>query len=70
MGTTIDETEGEREIYRRILRKPRLMYGLITSIIGFPVGLALKMPSVWGLALAGIAVGGAKLLLGGQKQRS
>jgi hypothetical protein len=30
-------------------------------LIGLPVGLYLRFPYVWGLALAGIAVAGFKL---------
>lgn len=40
-----------------------LMYGFVTSIIGLPIGIALGLPIVWGLALCGIVGGGMKLYL-------
>lgn len=44
-------------------RQRRLWYGFTVSLLGLPVGLLLNLPIVWGLALAGIGVGAAKLRL-------
>jgi len=63
MNQQIGRSEREHEIYRRVLRKRMLMYGFIVSVIGLPVGVALNLPYVWGLALLGIAVGAAKLMV-------
>jgi hypothetical protein len=40
-----------------------LIGSLILCIIGLPIGFALNLPSVWGLALAGILIAGVKLFL-------
>ena len=39
-----------------------ITYGFVASLIGLPIGVALKLPLVWGLSLAGIVLGGIKLL--------
>ena len=39
------------------------MYGFVVSIIGLPVGILLRLPVVWGLAIVGIVIGGIKILL-------
>ena len=39
------------------------MYGLISSVVGFPIGLVLNLPAVWGLALLGIFIGALKLYM-------
>jgi len=48
-------------------RKAMLWYGLIASVVGLPVGLALNLPLVWGLSVAGILIAGIKLGLLGAK---
>ena len=45
----------------RALRERVLTGSLWLCLIGLPVGLYLRLPYAWGLALAGIAVGGFKL---------
>jgi hypothetical protein len=42
-------------------RKRVLTYSFVVSIIGLPVGIAMNLPYVWGLSIAGIIVGGIKL---------
>ena len=42
-------------------RQRKLWYGFLVSVLGLPVGLLMGLPVVWGLALAGIIVGAAKL---------
>ncbi len=42
-------------------RKRLLTGGLIICIIGLPIGILLRIPYVWGLAILGIIVAGAKL---------
>ncbi len=50
--------EPQFEAYRR-----RWLTGwFIICLIGLPVGLLLNIPYVWGLAIAGIIIAGAKLL--------
>jgi hypothetical protein len=49
------------DAYHDILHRKMLIYGFTLSIIGLPVGLLLSMPVVWGLAVAGVVVGGVKL---------
>ncbi|MCE5184904.1 MAG: hypothetical protein LLF76_02120 [Planctomycetaceae bacterium] len=43
------------------LRKRLLIYGFVVCCIGLPAGLLLKLPVVWGLALAGILIGFFKM---------
>ena len=43
-------------------RKRRLTGGLILCLFGLPIGLLLNIPYVWGLAIAGIVIAGAKLI--------
>lgn len=43
-------------------RDKALMYGLVVSLVGLPVGIILKLPVVWGLAILGIAIGGTKIV--------
>ena len=45
----------------RAFRKRILTGGLILCIIGFAVGLALKLPHVWVLAIVGTIVASVKL---------
>ncbi|HNU50196.1 MAG TPA: zinc ribbon domain-containing protein [Verrucomicrobiota bacterium] len=42
-------------------RKRVLTGGLILCLIGLPVGILLRLPYVWGLAILGIIVATAKL---------
>ncbi len=42
-------------------RKRRLTGGLIMCLVGLPVGIVLRLPVVWGLAIAGIVIAGLKL---------
>ncbi len=44
-------------------RKRRLTGGLIICLIGLPIGFALRLPVVWGLAILGIVIAGLKLAL-------
>ena len=44
----------------RAFRERLLTGGLWLCLIGLPVGLYLRLPYVWGPALAGIAVAGLK----------
>ncbi len=39
------------------------MYGFVVSIIGLPIGVALRLPVVSGLAILGIVIGGIKIAL-------
>jgi hypothetical protein len=43
-------------------KKRRLTGAFITCLIGLPIGILLKLPFVWGLAIAGIIIAGAKLM--------
>ncbi|MBN1346862.1 MAG: hypothetical protein JXQ73_29490 [Phycisphaerae bacterium] len=43
------------------MRERLLTGGLWLCLIGLPVGLYLRLPYVWGLALAGIAIAGFRL---------
>lgn len=52
--------ERQIEMFER-RRRALLWYGFIVSVIGLPVGLALNLPVVWGLSIAGILIGGFKL---------
>jgi hypothetical protein len=49
--------------HRSTDRNRMLMYGFVVSIIGLPVGILLRLPVVWGLAIVGIVIGGIKILL-------
>ncbi|MFH1921190.1 MAG: hypothetical protein ABIP48_15080 [Planctomycetota bacterium] len=49
----------EREL--RLFRKRILQYCLIVCAIGLPVGIAMELPYVWGLSIAGIVIAGFKL---------
>jgi serine/threonine protein kinase/capsular polysaccharide biosynthesis protein len=42
-------------------RQRQLWYGFIVSGLGLPIGLALRQPVVWGLALAGMVIAALKL---------
>lgn len=42
-------------------RRRALTYGFVVSVIGLPVGLAMHLPYVWGLSIAGIIIAGTKL---------
>jgi serine/threonine protein kinase len=42
-------------------RRPMLWYGFTVSLIGLPAGLALNLPLVWGLSIAGILISGMRL---------
>ena len=44
------------------LRERMLAYGLVVSAIGLPAGIVLGLPVVWGLSIAGLVVGGIKML--------
>ena len=52
---------GATESEFRAFRQRVLTGGLWLCLIGLPVGLYLRLPYVWGLALAGIAIAGIKL---------
>ena len=41
--------------------KRLLTGGLIICLIGLPIGILLRIPYVWGLAIAGIIIASAKL---------
>ena len=43
-------------------RKRVLTGSFILCLIGLPIGILLKLPYVWGLAIAGIIIAGAKLM--------
>ena len=45
------------------LRDKALMYGLVVSIIGLPIGVVLGLPVVWGLSILGIVIGAIKTVL-------
>jgi hypothetical protein len=50
--------EPQFEAYRT-----RVLTGaLIICLIGLPIGLLLRLPYVWGLAIAGIIIAGGKLM--------
>jgi hypothetical protein len=57
LGVKVGDASMERELKRR----RALMYALVVSVIGLPVGLALDLPYVWGLSIAGIIVAGLLL---------
>ena len=50
-----------REPEFRAYRKRVLTGTLILCIVGWAVGIALKMPAVWGLSIAGIVIAVLKL---------
>jgi hypothetical protein len=58
---TVSERDSVNQ--HRILKRKMLMYGLISSVVGFPIGLVLNLPAVWGLALLGIFIGALKLYM-------
>jgi len=58
-GYPLRPSELKAEI--RAFRERLLTGGLWLCLIGLPVGLFLRLPYVWGLALAGIAIAGIKL---------
>ena len=45
----------------RAFRRRLLTGGLIISIVGLPIGIALGLPFVWGLSIIGIIVASIKL---------
>ena len=49
-----DKKETGTEPEFRAFRKRLLTAGLIICIAGLPIGVALKMPYVWGLSIVGI----------------
>jgi hypothetical protein len=49
--------------HRAAIGHRALMYGFVVSIIGLPIGVALRLPVVRGLAILGIAIGGIKIAL-------
>jgi hypothetical protein len=62
----MNQTESQicsSEAHRSTRRNRMLMYGFVISIIGFPIGILLKLPVVWGLAIFGIIIGGTKIVL-------
>ena len=58
-GYPLRPSELKAEI--RALRERLLAGGLWLCLIGLPVGLYLRLPYVWGLALADIAIAGFRL---------
>ena len=54
---------GSSEAYEAARRNRMLIYGFVVSIIGLPIGILLRLPVVWGLAVLGIVVGGVKIVL-------
>ena len=50
----------------RALRRRLLIQGLIVSVIGVALGIAVNTPVVWGLGILGIVVTCVKLI--GQKR--
>ena len=58
-GYPLRPSELQAEV--RAFRQRILTGGLWLCLIGLPVGLYLRLPYVWGLALAGIAIAGIKL---------
>jgi len=64
-GSAAAEPSAQLEAWRKGL----LWYGFGASAIGLPVGLALQLPLVWGLSLAGLAICTFRLsLLKGQSE--
>lgn len=61
------EVEARMELLER-RRRMQLCYGFIVSLIGLPTGLALHLPFVWGLSIAGIVIGGFKLVRTSKEQ--
>jgi tRNA A-37 threonylcarbamoyl transferase component Bud32 len=55
-----EKTAGQIGMFEQ-RRRALLWYGFIASLLGLPVGLALDVPIVWGLSIAGILIGGHKL---------
>lgn len=49
------------DAYHDILHRKMLIYAITVSVIALPIGLLLRMPIVWVLALAGVLVGGVRL---------
>ena len=45
----------------RAFRKRMLIYSLVVSCIGLPIGIALNLPYVWILSIAGIILSSLKL---------
>jgi len=58
-GATFVEPETPGPVDKR--RRAALWYCLVISVIGLPVGIAMNLPTVWVLALAGIIIGSLKL---------
>jgi len=59
--STTGSTQSSSEPEFRAFRKRLLTVGLILCIIGLPVGVLLKLPYVWVLAIVGIIVASVKL---------
>ena len=59
--STTASTHSSSEPEFRAFRKRLLTGGLILCIIGFPVGIVLKLPYVWVLAGIGAIVASVKL---------
>jgi hypothetical protein len=57
----VDRDSMSRAEYRAIVRRRMLVYALVVSLIGLPVGLLLELPYVWGLSCVGIVVAGIRL---------
>jgi hypothetical protein len=53
--------EQVREPEFRAYRKRVLIGTLFLCLIGLLVGIAMKLPAVWGLSIAGIVIAGFKL---------
>ena len=61
----MNQSENKTELSdanRASRRDKALMYGFVVSLIGLPVGIILKLPAVWGLAILGIVIGGGKIV--------
>jgi hypothetical protein len=57
---TAKETDAAETAQAR-RRQKLLWYGLIVSLVGLPIGIALKLPTVWILALGGVIVSALRL---------
>jgi hypothetical protein len=54
--------EPQLEAYRR----RSLKGALIICLVGLPIGILLRLPYVWGLAIAGIIIASARLMAPGK----
>ena len=64
-GYPMQENSSEPQF--EAFRKRVLIGSLVMCIVTFPIGIALNIPYVWGLCIAGIIVAGVKLAVSAKR---